>query len=512
MPRRQLREVVSAAAAIDADSTSNRSLGRLGGLLFIATGLVVGATAPLTDGASIAVLELAAGMAILAGVVVLLVPWQRWRREALLVQTMGGLLLVTFAARQAPGAIKHYLTIYVAVFIFVGVSQRMAVTLALVPVAAAAFVVGTWGWADVATYADFFVTLAMAAVVAVLLSAFVGWYTRANERLRDLLEASRSMARVQGLVAITKLLEESCASFVDADAVFTFLVDETGSSRCTTVLPTPVGMPAALTIDLAADGGWLAEAAARGEVVETDDLTSDPREGARLMGAAHCRSALWIPLSGQAGQVGVVVLGWRRPRRALRPLAQKGIEILATEAGVVLERQRSADQVALEAETDALTGLLNRRAMDRRMQGLRPGDAVILLDLDEFKPINDVYGHAAGDQLLRGFATCMTDSCRSGDWCARIGGDEFVIVLPEGGHGGARGVLADLRQAWRATEPLTTFSAGASVHRIGEEPSQTLERADSALYEAKSRGRDQGQVFLGCNIGMEIEASSKAIR
>jgi diguanylate cyclase (GGDEF)-like protein/PAS domain S-box-containing protein len=153
-------------------------------------------------------------------------------------------------------------------------------------------------------------------------------------------------------------------------------------------------------------------------------------------------------------------------------------------------KQREADLVEL-AKRDPLTGLLNRRAVDELFENLEPGDVVAIVDLDLFKAINDNHGHATGDRVLKSFAHCITTTLRPDDWAGRIGGEEFIIVAHLGQQPGAASVLSRLRASWDATEPLTTFSAGVAVHPAGTEPRQTLARADEALYEAKTAGRNR---------------------
>jgi diguanylate cyclase (GGDEF)-like protein len=139
---------------------------------------------------------------------------------------------------------------------------------------------------------------------------------------------------------------------------------------------------------------------------------------------------------------------------------------------------------------DALTGVGNRRHGMAALQRLRPGDGVMLLDLDRFKDVKDRDGHAAGDAVLASVGALLRRSMRGADAVARDGGEEFLVIVSQAGD--EIDQVADrLLDDWRATGPRTTISAGVTMHRRGEPPEEALARADRALYAAKHGGRDR---------------------
>lgn len=162
------------------------------------------------------------------------------------------------------------------------------------------------------------------------------------------------------------------------------------------------------------------------------------------------------------------------------------------------------------SERDSLTQLYNRRAVERDLQRewqrwMRKRDrfAVLVVDLDHFKQINDTLGHPAGDDVLRQIALRLTAQARETDVVARVGGEEFLLLLPASSRDGALRVaerlLAQLREA---PLPLSTGSVrmtasiGAALVEAGDaDAAAVLARADQALYRAKSQGRDRA-VFL----------------
>jgi diguanylate cyclase len=161
-----------------------------------------------------------------------------------------------------------------------------------------------------------------------------------------------------------------------------------------------------------------------------------------------------------------------------------------TLAALTLERVQAVRSLLEESLRDELTGLGNRRAANRALDRLRPGDAVAIADLDHLKELNDTEGHAAGDELLRAFAEQLASSLREGDVASRLGGDEFLLVL-RGVGDNAEAIVGRLAERWRSTSPMASFSAGVTVSSGEGDGDAALERADAALYAAKRAGRDR---------------------
>lgn len=146
------------------------------------------------------------------------------------------------------------------------------------------------------------------------------------------------------------------------------------------------------------------------------------------------------------------------------------------------------------SELDPLTGVTNRRGLDRVLdqatgQSAEPPEpfTVAVLDVDHFKDINDERGHQAGDRVLTELVARWSRCLRQGDTLARVGGDEFVVLLPGCAPADAETVLERLRHAAEGI----TCSVGCTELRLGDSGSRLIARADLALYEAKRLGRDQ---------------------
>jgi diguanylate cyclase len=174
----------------------------------------------------------------------------------------------------------------------------------------------------------------------------------------------------------------------------------------------------------------------------------------------------------------------------------------------VRELESELRRLSDEATTDALTQVANRRglaaAFDTELARMaREGEgtatlSMALIDIDNFKKLNDSLGHAAGDQALRALSAAVKERLRPGDHLARFGGEEFVVLLPATGDLEAQDVLNRLQRSLTASlfmhddkEVFVTFSAGVTAWRPGEALDAALERADEALYEAKRTGKNR---------------------
>src|SRR5471030_60780 len=157
------------------------------------------------------------------------------------------------------------------------------------------------------------------------------------------------------------------------------------------------------------------------------------------------------------------------------------------------------ERVARTAETDAVTEVANRRAFDRVVEsmGVSSDDrrvAVLLVDIDNFKRVNDTRGHAAGDTVLRAVAAVLAAEVRDGDLVARLGGDEFGVMLP------GAGVRAANLVAHRMVKTIAALDGSPATVSIGvasgstSAVSMTWHAADSAMYVAKRAGGNQAHV------------------
>ena len=159
--------------------------------------------------------------------------------------------------------------------------------------------------------------------------------------------------------------------------------------------------------------------------------------------------------------------------------------------------RRHTDLLSEKANTDPLTGLANRRIMPQLLGSARSGDALVMLDVDHFRRINEQLGHAGGDEVLRRLGSVIRSGLRRPDQAVRYGGEEILLLLPGVLTAERTDVaLRRLTDIWVVAarglghEVPVTFSIGAAVLRDLESPGEAVRAADSLLYEAKQAGRN----------------------
>jgi diguanylate cyclase (GGDEF)-like protein len=250
----------------------------------------------------------------------------------------------------------------------------------------------------------------------------------------------------------------------------------------------------------------------RCSVLRTAELADDPFLLA-LQTTFDVNTTVSVPLHTDGSLSGVMLVNWLGADGRLVPVSSLMVQTLAglaDQAATALAKTQLHQQVREQAATDQLTGLANRRAflsaLDHELAGTEAG-ALVYLDLDEFKEVNDSLGHAAGDALLVDIARRLRQVIREGDLVARLGGDEFTILLRD---------VTDPAELERITkriseclrEPLMfdhhAVPARASVGGIwlrGEAAESVLLRADAAMYRAKRSGGDTAVISPEDEIG-----------
>jgi diguanylate cyclase (GGDEF)-like protein len=213
-------------------------------------------------------------------------------------------------------------------------------------------------------------------------------------------------------------------------------------------------------------------------------------------------TGLAVPIQTESGSIGFIAVFSRSRSHTWSEDEVRELEELALRAGPAIENATRFREARQLADLDALTGLHNRRYFHEtlarevaRAQRYNRQLALIVLDLDDFKAINDRIGHLAGDAVIAESAERVRDVVRSADIACRVGGDEFAVIMPES-------TLADADQLYRRLQAAVSarpigqagrlsFSAGVAELKPEDEPTVFFERSDEALYRAKERGKAQ---------------------
>jgi diguanylate cyclase (GGDEF)-like protein/PAS domain S-box-containing protein len=243
------------------------------------------------------------------------------------------------------------------------------------------------------------------------------------------------------------------------------------------------------------------------ETLWSNDTHTDPRVHAVTVQQTGDRSIVVVPLRGGDQIHGVLKIHSRRPGDFTEQDCAT-LNLLAAPFGAALANARQLEATATQAATDALTGLGNRghglSALDRALlrQGRQGGlISVMFIDLDHFKPVNDVHGHHAGDQVLQAVAGKLRSTVRRTDTCARYGGDEFLIVSEDISSRDGTIVFAERlihliagpyplqdEPGTASLPPVIGASIGIAVSAAPVPAAQLLQAADEAMYEAKNSG------------------------
>jgi diguanylate cyclase (GGDEF)-like protein len=213
-------------------------------------------------------------------------------------------------------------------------------------------------------------------------------------------------------------------------------------------------------------------------------------------------SGLAVPIPGEVDTIGFIAIYSRSPSHRFEEEMIRELEELAKRAGPAIENARRFREARQLADLDALTGLHNRRYFHEtlarevaRAQRYGRRLALIVLDLDDFKAINDRIGHLSGDAVLAETAERVRDVVRSADVACRVGGDEFAVILPESSAEEADQLYRRIHQSVSARpigkEGRLFLSAGVTDLRPEDDAVSFFQRADEALYRAKGLGKGQ---------------------
>ncbi len=329
---------------------------------------------------------------------------------------------------------------------------------------------------------------------------------RARRELSTLFDAARALGESLTEAQVLEAVTASVSSVLDHDLlVITGYDPKTHEHRVRVVRGEAGGLTEGATF---ADNAGLVSAALKARHALPYRGQFDPKAQfvfARSHTLRALHSVLVLPLVSRDRVLGALTVGAARPG-AFGESTRQLLGVLAAHASVALANAAAVTHLEEMATTDPMTGLLNKRALetefDRRLRAAerfgRPL-AVVVLDIDKFKSVNDTYGHSTGDVVIKGLGAVLTRCRRDTDAVGRFGGEEFVVLCEETDAAGAfqlaERIREELKAARFATEhgPLqVTCSLGIAAYPRDATTRATLfSRADEALYAAKHGGRNQ---------------------
>jgi diguanylate cyclase (GGDEF)-like protein/putative nucleotidyltransferase with HDIG domain len=305
--------------------------------------------------------------------------------------------------------------------------------------------------------------------------------------------AQRLFASLQDLVSDLQLEEVLSKVTRNAQAAvggreFALLIREGDSFVCQSASDLPIGATTALE-EWANANGRVPE-----QCVVIDDVTTVPALAGLADSSMPLCSLASAPLTF-FGDTGGLLVALGTQSRTFLPRDVEVLQSFASQVAIALNNARRYHVTKTQADCDPLTGLLNHRsfhdAVDRAL-GERDGagnTCVVLIDLDNFKRINDEDGHGGGDRQLRAAAAALADACRRGDLAFRVGGDEFALLLAGVDEEAAAAVAGRTCAAIAALDPRLGASAGLVALGHDSTKDSLLEQADRRLYAAKRSGR-----------------------
>lgn len=338
---------------------------------------------------------------------------------------------------------------------------------------------------------------------------------QARERLEErllhlnaLYQISQLSSRQDDLDSVLNTMLEVAQTLIPLGQIAILLLDDRNETLCVRVSQGYAEGVEGLVIPLGK--GVTGRAAQSGQTIVVNDLAA---ESDYIPGVSGARSEIAVPLIVEGRVIGVLN-SEALDAHAYSHDQVRMLSVIAQQAAVVLRTAQLHAETWRLSITDPLTGLYNRREYVRRLEdhlvrAKRYGEnlAVVFLDLDRFKSLNDQFGHIAGDLALQQLAEALRRAMRESDTLARIGGEEFAVLLDRANLADARVAAERLRVAVESARlelgnevtHRSTVSGGIAVYpQDGIDAKTLLRRADGALYTAKSGGRNR--ILAACEL------------
>jgi diguanylate cyclase (GGDEF)-like protein len=305
---------------------------------------------------------------------------------------------------------------------------------------------------------------------------------------------AQEIQQKQTLEALLQLIVERCASLLHTDRVTIRLLDCAGSRLLTNYRNGDALHKNPSQEFMVGEGllGWIAR---EGKAMLSEEPEQDPRFIFRSDMKGPMGSFVGVPLITAEGCIGVLS-ATHSDHAYFRERHLEMLTIIAAMSAPYIEIAR----LQKLSQLDPLTGALNRRGLELFLPD-DPAFSVLMVDIDHFKKVNDTFGHAVGDEVLKQVSCLLSRSLRTGDAIVRYGGEEFLVILAEVGISIAAKVGERARQnvaehpfKVSGQEISVTISVGVAERRNDEDRDTLISRADTALYKAKQAGRNKVEI------------------
>ena len=313
----------------------------------------------------------------------------------------------------------------------------------------------------------------------------------AESRSQRLVRHASSMAGCDSLTELSHQVLEAALDLSGLESAFLVIEDRVLAA----LGPAAPGLTALPPAELSRAVAWVATGSSSRT---SGHPTAAPSQTQSALADAGLTAFVIAPLGSGSDLFGAIVVGGQG-RAQPGPQVVEAIELLAVLATADIRSLQAADVLRRQARTDDLTGLPHRRAfadeLDKalgRYTAAGVSTAVLLVDLDGFKLVNDERGHQAGDQLLTAAASAFAAALRGDDAAYRIGGDEFAVIACVTGPQALGAIAERLLAAARSTG--VSVSIGGAIASDGQDPDELVRTADVRLYAAKRSGRDRAEL------------------
>jgi len=324
-----------------------------------------------------------------------------------------------------------------------------------------------------------------------------------KRKLEIILEITKSVSSTLNIQEVLRIIVTKVAEYIQADRCSIILVNEQQKEGYVVASHDTPEIDR-LQIDLN-KYPEIFKAIESKEVVIISDINGDPlmKEVREVLNQIGIKSLMVVPISYQDIVIGTLFLKVIRKAHDFTQEDIKFCQVIANTSANAIKNAQLYEEIRVQAKTDGLTRLLNHRAFLEcyqeeviRSKRTNKPFSIIMIDVDDFKSINDSFGHQYGDRLLYELAQHLKDNTRGFDIVARYGGDEFICLLPETTHDGgllvAKRIIERFREKVRGGHVEMTMSIGVSTYYYHTDDSALLlQLADQAMYLAKYRGGDQ---------------------